>query len=95
MRTAFSRTTLLEPRTLGEALRWLRDEPAVPLAGCTDVYVGFNFGTQPARRFLNIWNLDRAARHHVGRSSAPPGCAHDMDRDRTISGGPEAAADAL
>jgi xanthine dehydrogenase small subunit len=59
MRTALSRTSLLEPRSLSEALRWMRDEPAVPLAGCTDVYVGFNFGTQPARRFINIWQLDQ------------------------------------
>ncbi len=58
MRTAITLTTLVEPRSLRDALRHLRDEPAVPLAGCTDVYVGFNFGTQPARRFINIWNLD-------------------------------------
>jgi CO/xanthine dehydrogenase FAD-binding subunit len=37
----------------------LRDEaPVVPLAGCTDVYVNLNFGTLPAKRFLDLWPLD-------------------------------------
>ncbi len=37
----------------------LRDEqPLTPLAGCTDVYVGLNFGTLSPRRFLNLWGLD-------------------------------------
>jgi len=37
----------------------LRDEgPLVPLAGCTDVYVGLNLGTISAQRFVNIWHLD-------------------------------------
>jgi CO/xanthine dehydrogenase FAD-binding subunit len=37
----------------------LRDEgPLVPLAGCTDVYVGLNFGTLPAKRFLDLWPLE-------------------------------------
>ena len=36
----------LQPRSLDEALRLLRDEgPLVPLAGCTDLYVGLHFGT--------------------------------------------------
>jgi CO/xanthine dehydrogenase FAD-binding subunit len=59
MRAAVSTLTLLEPRSLREALRLLRDErPLVPLAGCTDVYVALNFGTLPARRYLNIWGLE-------------------------------------
>lgn len=59
MRTALSALTLFEPRSLREALRLLRDEgPLVPLAGCTDVYVALEFGTQPARRYLNIWGLE-------------------------------------
>jgi CO/xanthine dehydrogenase FAD-binding subunit len=58
MATAFSRLSLLQPRTLGEALRLLRDEgPLVPLAGCTDLYVGFHFGTVPDRRFLDLQGL--------------------------------------
>jgi CO/xanthine dehydrogenase FAD-binding subunit len=37
----------------------LRDEgPLTPMAGCTDLYVGLNFGTLGARRFLNLWGLD-------------------------------------
>ncbi len=59
MRTAVSRLELLEPRSLEEALRMLRDErPLLPLAGCTDLYVLLNFGTLPGTRFLNLWALD-------------------------------------
>jgi CO/xanthine dehydrogenase FAD-binding subunit len=37
----------------------MRDEgPLTPLAGCTDVYVGLNFGTLPAKKFLDLWPLD-------------------------------------
>jgi xanthine dehydrogenase small subunit len=58
MATALSRLSLLQPRTLGEALRLLRDEgPLVPLAGCTDLYVGFHFGTVPEQRFLDLQGL--------------------------------------
>ena len=32
--------------------------PFVPLAGCTDVYVGLNFGTLGDTRFMDIWHLD-------------------------------------
>jgi CO/xanthine dehydrogenase FAD-binding subunit len=36
----------------------LRDEgPLTPLAGCTDVYVGLNFGALPQNRFINIRGL--------------------------------------
>src|SRR5262245_9798196 len=50
--------TLVDVRSLREALRQLRDEPAlVPAAGCTDLYVALNFGTLEARRFLNLWRL--------------------------------------
>lgn len=59
VRTAISGLELLQPRTVREALRMLRDEgPLTPLAGCTDVYVGLNFGTLPAKRFLDLWPLD-------------------------------------
>jgi CO/xanthine dehydrogenase FAD-binding subunit len=58
MATALSRLALLQPRTFGEALRLLRDEgPLVPLAGCTDLYVGLHFGTVPERRFLDLSGL--------------------------------------
>src|SRR3981189_1096882 len=54
-----SNRTLLEPRSLNDALRMLRDEgPLVPLAGCTDLYVSLNFGTLKDMRFLDLWRLD-------------------------------------
>jgi xanthine dehydrogenase small subunit len=63
VRTAVSPLELLAPRSLREALRMMRDEqPLVPLAGCTDVYVGLNFGTLPAKRFINLWPLDEIKR---------------------------------
>lgn len=50
---------LLQPRSLTDALKMLRNEgPLVPLAGCTDLYVSLNFGTLQGTRFLNLWNLD-------------------------------------
>jgi CO/xanthine dehydrogenase FAD-binding subunit len=50
---------LLEPRSLADAVKMLRDEgPLVPMAGCTDLYVALNFGTLHPTRFLNLWNLD-------------------------------------
>ena len=58
MRTSISSLEVLEPRTLAEALRMLRDEEGVvPLAGATDLYVGLNFGTLEPRRFVNLWGL--------------------------------------
>jgi xanthine dehydrogenase small subunit len=58
MRTALSTLELRRARTLDDALAILRDERRVPIAGATDVYVSLNFGTHPARRFLDIWALD-------------------------------------
>jgi CO/xanthine dehydrogenase FAD-binding subunit len=58
MRTAVSSLTLLQPGSVAEALRMLRDEaPLTPLAGCTDVYVGLNFGTARETRYIDIWGL--------------------------------------
>lgn len=62
MRTALSRLTLHEPRTLAAALRLLRaaapsSGPLVPIAGCTDVYVQLQFGGQPARAYLDLSRL--------------------------------------
>jgi CO/xanthine dehydrogenase FAD-binding subunit len=49
---------LLTPRSLADALRMLRDdERAVPVAGCTDLYVSLTFGTLKATRFVNLWPL--------------------------------------
>jgi CO/xanthine dehydrogenase FAD-binding subunit len=54
-----SHRSLLEPRSLPDALKMLRDEgPLTPLAGCTDLYVALNFGTLKDERFLNLWRLD-------------------------------------
>jgi xanthine dehydrogenase small subunit len=58
MQGLISNRTLLEPKSLADAVRMLRDEgPLVPMAGCTDLYVGLNFGTLGATRFLNVWRL--------------------------------------
>src|SRR4030081_2840332 len=55
-----SHRSLLQPRSLADALRMLRDEgPLVPLAGCTDLYVALNFGTLKETRFLNLWRLEK------------------------------------
>jgi len=59
MRTAISPLELRRPRTLRDALRMLRDDgPLTPMAGCTDIYVGLNFGSLRDLRFLDIWGLD-------------------------------------
>src|SRR6185295_15371771 len=53
-----SHRRLLEPRSLADALKMLRDEgPLLPMAGCTDLYVSLNFGTLKETRFLNLWRL--------------------------------------
>jgi len=59
MRTAISRLSLVEPRSLRHALRLMRDEAGlVPLAGCTDLYVALNDGALRATRFLNLWPIE-------------------------------------
>jgi xanthine dehydrogenase small subunit len=63
MRTATSALELRKPRTLKEALNFLREEPDLtPLAGCTDLYVSVNFGTLDASRFLDLWPLTQLRR---------------------------------
>jgi xanthine dehydrogenase small subunit len=63
MQGTIANRTLLQPRTLADALRMMRDEgPLVPMAGCTDLYVGLNFGTLRDTRFLNLWKLDTLRR---------------------------------
>ena len=55
-----SHRSLLQPRSLTDALKMLRDEgPLVPMAGCTDLYVSLNFGTLKDTRFLNLWGLEQ------------------------------------
>ena len=59
MQGTITNRTLLEPASLTDALRMLRDEgPLVPMAGCTDLYVSLNFGTLKDTRFLNLWGLE-------------------------------------
>ena len=59
MQGLISNRTLLQPRSLSDALRMLRDEgPLVPLAGCTDLYVALNLGMLGPVRFVNLWPLD-------------------------------------
>jgi CO/xanthine dehydrogenase FAD-binding subunit len=59
MQSMISDRSLLRPRSLNDALKMLRDEgPLTPLAGCTDLYVGLNFGTLKDRRFIDLWGLD-------------------------------------
>ena len=50
---------LERPRSLKAALSILAGDPAlVPIAGCTDVYVSFQFGTMQQQRFIDLWPLD-------------------------------------
>jgi xanthine dehydrogenase small subunit len=59
MPSILSHRKLLDPKSLGDALKMLRDEgPLTPMAGCTDLYVSLNFGTLRDTRFLNLWRLD-------------------------------------
>lgn len=57
MRTAIAALDLRRARTTDEALEILADEERTPIAGATDLYVGLNFGTLSARRFVDIWPL--------------------------------------
>ena len=57
MRTAINPLSIATPRTLDDALAMLRDEPLMPIAGATDVYVGLNFGTLAAQRFMDVTRL--------------------------------------
>ncbi len=59
MRPLLSECQLLQPRSLPEALRMLHEAwPAIPVAGCTDLYVAMNAGTLGGGRFVDIWGLD-------------------------------------
>ncbi|MBI2796084.1 MAG: FAD binding domain-containing protein [Gemmatimonadetes bacterium] len=63
MRTALSAFHLHRPRSLTDALRVMREEPAtVPLAGCTDVFVALNAGTPPGTHYLDLTPLGGLAR---------------------------------
>ena len=63
MQSTVSHRSLLQPKSLGDALKMLRDEgPLVPMAGCTDLYVSLNFGTLKETRFLDLWRLSALRR---------------------------------
>ena len=71
MSGSISHRSLLQPRSLADALKMLRDEgPLVPMAGCTDLYVSLNFGTLKDTRFLNLWGLDGLRTIEAARRSA-------------------------
>jgi xanthine dehydrogenase small subunit len=50
--------SLVRPRSLKAALSLLSSDPTLmPIAGCTDVYVGLHFGTMAQKRFIDLWRL--------------------------------------
>ena len=50
---------LERPRSLKAALSMLAaNTQLMPIAGCTDVYVGLQFGAVKEQRFIDIWPLD-------------------------------------
>jgi len=62
MRIATSTLQSRRATSLDEALKILSDEPRMPIAGATDVYVGLNFGTLKEKSYLDIWALDELRR---------------------------------
>jgi xanthine dehydrogenase small subunit len=58
VRTAISGLDMRSATSLDDALRGLRDERRVPVAGATDLYVALNFGSLEQTRFLDIWNVE-------------------------------------
>ena len=59
MKTAVASLDLVRPRSVDEALRSMADDSSlVPIAGCTDVFVGLNAGTFPGTRFIDLWPLE-------------------------------------
>jgi len=50
--------SLVRPRSLNAALSLMASDPTLmPIAGCTDVYVGLHFGTMAEKRFIDLWRL--------------------------------------
>jgi CO/xanthine dehydrogenase FAD-binding subunit len=60
MRACVSSCEVCSPRTLAEALELLAGAPNVwqPMAGATDLMVALAAGKLPARRFMNMWQLN-------------------------------------
>ena len=61
MRAVTTAARFLRPRKLTDALGMLRDEPCVPIAGCTDVFVELHFGLRGAADTF----LDLSALHEL------------------------------
>jgi CO/xanthine dehydrogenase FAD-binding subunit len=57
MRIGPSGLEVRSAQSLDEALAILADEPRMPIAGATDVYVGLNFGTLKETRYLDLWKV--------------------------------------
>ena len=57
MRPALSTLDLRRATSVDEALRLVRDDERMPIAGATDVYVALNFGTLARQRFVDLWAL--------------------------------------
>ncbi|MEO5509030.1 MAG: xanthine dehydrogenase family protein subunit M [Longimicrobiales bacterium] len=58
MKTPISPLELVRPESFEHALRLFAGTPSLtPIAGCTDVYVGLNFGTLKAQSFIDLWGL--------------------------------------
>ncbi len=71
MPTPANALSLRRPKTLKAALAMLSDDPTLtPIAGCTDVFVGLNFGTLDKRRFLDLWGLDELRGISLDKPSA-------------------------
>jgi len=88
VRPPLSTLALHEPRTLRGALHLLREEaPLAPLAGCTDVFVGFNFGTEKARAFVDLSRLAALRRIRVSEGRLAIGALAtytDLARSRLV-----------
>ena len=90
MIAGLSTRSLFEPKSLGDALKMLRDEgPLTPLAGCTDLYVALNFGTLEDRRFINLWGLEALRTIEVRGGTLSIGALAtytDIMRSRLVAG---------
>jgi xanthine dehydrogenase small subunit len=58
MRIAASTLDMRKAHSLQDALTILANEPRMPLAGGTDVFVGLNFGTLHEKQYLDIWSCN-------------------------------------
>ena len=59
MPAVFNAMSLVRPRSLTAALSLMASDPTLmPIAGCTDVYVGLQFGTMTHKRFIDLWRLE-------------------------------------